>query len=88
MDNLTEEFNYAIERSKALEKRPSNDKLLALYSLFKQATVGDVSGKRPGMTAMRDRAKFDAWAKRKGMSQDDAKTAYIALVDQLEELDG
>lgn len=84
MDDLHEEFNYAIERVQALEHRPSNTKLLELYGLYKQSSEGDCDGKRPGMTNPRGRAKYDAWATRKGMSQDDAKKAYIALVDELD----
>lgn len=83
MESLDDDFNYAIERSRLLDRQPNNV-LLDLYSLYKQASAGDVSGSRPGMTKMRDRAKYDAWAKRKGMAQDEAKKAYIALVDSLE----
>lgn len=59
-----------------------NDVMLALYALFKQATSGDVSGARPGMLDLRGRAKYDAWAGKRGMSKDDAMTAYVALVDR------
>jgi acyl-CoA-binding protein len=61
----------------------SNDTLLDLYALFKQATSGDVSGSRPGMLDVRGRAKYDAWAKRKGTTRDAAMEAYIALVAKL-----
>jgi diazepam-binding inhibitor (GABA receptor modulator, acyl-CoA-binding protein) len=57
-----------------------NDVLLDLYAFYKQATVGDVSGSRPGMLDVRGRAKYDAWAKRKGMGKDAAMQAYIDLV--------
>ena len=76
-----EDFKAAQERVKTLTKRPSNEKLLELYSLFKQGSVGDVQGKRPGMLDLKGRAKYDAWAGRKGMSKDAAMDAYIALVD-------
>ncbi len=78
-----EEFEAAAERVQKLPKTPSNDEMLELYGLFKQASVGDVSGKRPGMLKVRDRAKFDAWSGRKGMSADDARDAYVALVARL-----
>jgi len=61
----------------------SNDKMLDLYALYKQATSGDVSGSRPGMLDVRGRAKYDAWAKRKGTTRDAAMEAYIALVAKL-----
>ncbi len=57
-----------------------NDVMLALYALFKQASTGDATGSRPGMLDIKGRAKFDAWAKHKGMSRDAAMEAYIALV--------
>lgn len=57
-----------------------NDVLLELYALYKQATVGDASGDRPGMLDPRGRAKYDAWAKRKGTTKDAAMEAYIGVV--------
>ncbi len=57
-----------------------NDTMLELYALYKQATVGDVTGDRPGIMDLRGRAKYDAWAKRKGMSKDAAMQAYVDLV--------
>jgi acyl-CoA-binding protein len=62
---LADDFRSAQERVKTLTSRPSNDTLLELYSLFKQATDGDVQGKRPGMLDLKGRAKFDAWTGRK-----------------------
>ena len=82
MSDLDARFAAAAEASKTLPKRPDNDTLLQMYSLFKQATVGDVSGARPGMLDLRGRAKYDAWAGKRGMSKDDAMTAYVALVDR------
>lgn len=78
------EFDDAVKRVQELPKRPSNDVLLELYGLYKQATVGDVSGKRPGLLDVRGRAKWDAWASRKGMAAEDARDEYVALVGRLE----
>lgn len=80
---LEEEFSAAQERVKTLPRRPGNDDLLALYSLYKQATAGDVTGKRPGMLDMVGKAKFDAWTARKGLDRSAAMQAYVALVDRL-----
>jgi acyl-CoA-binding protein len=82
--SLEASFKDASERVKSLPSRPSNDDLLSLYALFKQATDGDVSGKRPGMMNVKGRAKYDAWAKVKGTGKDDAMTRYVALVERLE----
>ena len=76
-------FQRAQDEVQRLPKRPSNNELLDLYALFKQATVGDVQGKRPGMLDIKGRAKYDAWAKRKGTGQDQARQTYIDLVEQL-----
>ena len=40
-----EEFDAAADRVQKLPKKPSNDDLLELYAFYKQATVGDVTGK-------------------------------------------
>jgi len=77
-------FEEAQARVKNLSKRPGNDVLLELYALFKQGKEGDVSGKRPSRLKIKDRAKYDAWASKKGMSRDDAVDAYCALVTKLE----
>jgi acyl-CoA-binding protein len=80
---LAEAFKDAQDRSKQLKKTPETDDLLALYALFKQGSVGDATGARPGMMDFKVRAKFDAWAGKKGTSKEAAMTAYIALVDKL-----
>ncbi|SPO31723.1 uncharacterized protein UTRI_06571_B [Ustilago trichophora] len=55
----------------------SYEEKLALYSLYKQATEGDVSSKRPGMLDMLGRAKWDAWSKVSGLPPRDAKQMYV-----------
>ena len=80
---LADDFRSAQERVKTLKTRPSNDTLLELYSLFKQATEGDVQGKRPGMLDLKGRAKYDAWAGRKGLGKEAAMQQYVALVERL-----
>lgn len=80
--DLDARFEQAASESKALPAQP-NEVLLELYGLYKQATEGDVRGSRPGMLDVRGRAKYDAWAKREGMSADEAKQAYVALVERL-----
>ncbi len=77
------DFKSSQDKVKGLKKRPSDQELLQLYALYKQGTEGDVHGDRPGMLAIKDRAKFDAWAKVKGKSKDAAQTEYVALVNTL-----
>jgi carboxylesterase len=81
--SLESTFEAATAASKMLKKAPDNDTLLALYSLYKQASVGDASGERPGALDMINRAKFDAWSARKGLSREDAMKAYVELVAKL-----
>jgi acyl-CoA-binding protein len=72
-----------VAASKSLPEKPDNATLLKLYALYKQATEGDVEGKRPGFTDMVGRAKFDAWTAIKGKTGDAAMKEYTALIDSL-----
>ena len=82
-DDLKMRFETAAASAKETKKRPDNATLLKLYSFYKQATDGDVSGARPGGFDFVGGAKYDAWAKLKGMSADDAMTSYIKQVERL-----
>ena len=83
MADLKAEFLAAVSESKQLPEKPDNMTLLKIYSLYKQATEGDVDGKRPGFTDMVGRAKFDAWDGVKGMSKGDAMQEYVDLIESL-----
>ncbi|HZX27810.1 MAG TPA: acyl-CoA-binding protein [Telluria sp.] len=81
--SLQEQFQQAQADSKNLPERPDNMTLLKIYALFKQGSVGDVEGSRPGFTDMVGRAKYDAWAGLKGTSKEDAMQQYIDLIEEL-----
>lgn len=83
MSEIQDAFATALEEVELLEERPGNQDLLRLYALYKQATVGDASGKRPGMTDFVNRAKYDAWAALQGTSQEDAMQGYVDVVEDL-----
>ena len=83
MSELSTRFEAAKAEVEGLPTRPDNDELLSLYALYKQATQGDVQGKRPGMLDFVKRAKHDAWAARKGTGNAEAMQAYIDLVESL-----
>lgn len=83
MSELQQAFENAAQQAQSLSQRPDNDTLLKLYALYKQATKGDASGKRPGMFDMVGRAKYDAWAAMQGVPQDEAMQQYIQLVESL-----
>lgn len=82
-DDLQTQFETAAEEVQHLSKRPDDQTMLKLYALYKQATVGDVQGNRPGFMDMAGRFKYDAWAKLKGVPQDQAKQDYVTLVESL-----
>lgn len=77
------DFESAVAAVPDLTQDPGNATKLRLYALYKQATEGDVSGKRPGFTNPVGRAKHDAWAEVAGTSQEDAEADYVALVQEL-----
>lgn len=81
---MSDAFNKAAEDAKKLPTRPSDDDLLKLYGLYKQATVGDCNTDRPGMLDFKGKAKWDAWNALKGKSKEDAENEYIAFVKKLQ----
>ncbi|GJQ71226.1 hypothetical protein Trydic_g10969 [Trypoxylus dichotomus] len=81
--SLQEKFDKAAADVKKLKSLPSNDDLLILYAFFKQGTVGDINTDRPGLLDMKGKAKWDAWAGKKGMSKEEAQQKYIEKVEEL-----
>ncbi|MDZ4714723.1 MAG: acyl-CoA-binding protein [Cytophagales bacterium] len=81
---LPDDFQAAQARSKQLTRRPSNEELLDLYALFKQATDGDATGHRPGGFDFKAIAKFDAWSAKKGKTKDQSMQEYVDLMARLE----
>ena len=81
--DLNSQFEQAAANAQKLPERPDNDTMLKLYSYYKQGTEGDVKGEKPGFFDFIGGAKYDAWSKLKGTSQDDAKKKYIELVKKL-----
>ncbi|GAA5926191.1 hypothetical protein JCM3775_005229 [Rhodotorula graminis] len=74
-------FERAVDIIQSLPKsgpiQTSYDQKLELYAVYKQATEGDIRGSRPGLLDILGRAKWDAWNKRKGMSQLEAERLYV-----------
>lgn len=83
MSDLKAAFDKAMAESKNLSERPDNATLLRIYALYKQGSTGDNEDKKPGFSDMVARAKWDAWAKLKGTSQDDAMQQYVDLITEL-----
>ena len=89
---LEDEFKAAAEKVRTAPAsgsfKPSNEYKLRMYALYRQATDGDVQGKRPGMLDLVGRAKFDAWSSVKGMSREDAMRQYVDEVGKVESAHG
>jgi acyl-CoA-binding protein len=83
VSTLNEQFEQAVADSKNLPERPDNMTMLKIYALYKQASAGDAEGKRPGFTDLVGRAKWDAWNELKGQTPDEAKQAYVDLIEEL-----
>jgi len=83
MSDLNTRFEAAVAQSKNLSERPDNATLLKIYGLYKQATVGDNTEKKPSFSDMVGRAKWDAWNNLKGTDAEAAKQQYIDLIASL-----
>lgn len=82
--NLQDQFETAVANSKSLTEKPSNEILLKLYSLYKQATSGDNTAEVPSNPFdFVAKAKHDAWELLKGTTNEDATQQYIDLVNKL-----
>ena len=83
MSDLNTRFEQAHANVMTLDSRPDNTSLLKLYATYKQATEGDNERDKPGFADLVARAKWDAWKKLEGTSQDEARQQYIDLVESL-----
>lgn len=82
--DLNQQFQQAVEDSKELTDKPSNETLLQLYGLYKQATVGDINVEPPGNPFdFVTKAKYEAWQGLKGRTKEEAMREYVGLVDKL-----
>ncbi|XP_053569979.1 acyl-CoA-binding domain-containing protein 7 [Bombina bombina] len=76
-------FDKAAEDVKKLKTKPTDDELKELYGLYKQSTAGDINIECPGVLDLKGKAKWEAWNLKKGISKEDAMTAYISKADEL-----
>jgi len=83
MSELKERFEKAAVAVKSLSERPDDNTMLQLYALYKQGSTGDVQGSKPGFFDFVGAAKYEAWEKLAGMSEEDAQKQYIELVTKL-----
>tara|TARA_Y100000589_G_C26912369_1_gene530859 strand:- start:365 stop:634 length:270 start_codon:yes stop_codon:yes gene_type:complete len=83
METIDQNFQTAVNLVNNLTKKPTNEELLMIYGLYKQATVGDVNTDRPGMLDLKGKHKWDSWEKNKGMNINDAKQNYVNVAMEL-----
>jgi len=82
---MSAEFTKAADDVKKCKSKPSDDEMLKLYGLYKQATVGDVNTERPGTFSMdfAGKAKWDAWSANKGVDKEKAEQDYIQVANEV-----
>ena len=86
--NTDNQFQEHAKLVHNLNEKPSDDELLELYGLYKQATIGDCNTEEPSFFDFKGKAKWDSWNNRKSMTPDEAKAKYIQTVKQLSILYG
>lgn len=84
MTDLRDKFDAKVEQVQngTAKKKPSQELKLEFYSLFKQATEGDVITKKPSIFDMVAFAKWTAWDKLRGLTTEQAMEKYIARVEE------
>jgi acyl-CoA-binding protein len=83
MSDESADFERAAAAAKALPDRPDDQTLLQLYALYKQGSVGDVQGAKPGFFDFVGAAKYEAWERLRGTGQEDARRQYVKLIRTL-----
>mmetsp|Transcript_2131 Transcript_2131/g.2661 ORF Transcript_2131/g.2661 Transcript_2131/m.2661 type:complete len:95 (-) Transcript_2131:148-432(-) len=81
LKSFEEAVKFISDKSHQPKKTVPNERKLALYAHYKQVKEGDVKGSQPWAIQLEARAKYDAWAKLKGMSKEDAEAAYVKEVN-------
>ncbi|XP_011716728.2 acyl-CoA-binding domain-containing protein 7 [Macaca nemestrina] len=80
---LQADFDRAAEDVRKLKARPDDGELKELYGLYKQVIIGDINIECPGMLDLKGKAKWEAWNLKKGLSTEDAMSAYISKAKEL-----
>lgn len=83
MSSDLNDFEQAAQKVKSLAERPDDQTMLQLYALYKQGSVGDVQGAKPGFFDFVGTAKYEAWEALKGTSVEEARQRYVDLVGKL-----
>lgn len=76
-------FEEASKKVKLLDEKPSDQDMLGLYGLYKQATIGNINTERPSFWDLVGKSKWDSWKSYEGLNSEEAKEKYINLVNKL-----
>jgi diazepam-binding inhibitor (GABA receptor modulating acyl-CoA-binding protein) len=86
-EEIKEKFTNAANEIKAnTELKLDNDTLLSLYGYYKQGLEGDCNTEAPGFLDFKGKAKWEAWNKLKGLSNEDAMKKYYKKVKKILEV--
>jgi len=81
--DIQKAFEDAAAKSRSLPNQ-SNENLLKIYGLYKQATEGDVNIEKPtNFFDIAGIAKFNAWEELKGLTKETAMQKYVDLIIEL-----
>lgn len=75
-------FNKAADHVRKITNKLDNNKLLELYALYKQGTVGSCDTPKPSWFDGTGRKKWEAWKALGDLHSEEAKQRYITLVQQ------
>lgn len=82
--DLDIQFREAFEKASNMKQDSlPQDVMLRLYAFYKQATFGGFGSVNYSSLDVRNAFKTNAWLQVSNMSEDDAKKAYIALVNEI-----
>ncbi|KAM3077209.1 hypothetical protein ACMFMG_003325 [Clarireedia jacksonii] len=83
---MADAFQTAVDDSKKLTAKPSDNDLLELYALYKVANGENIAeSEQPGMFDLKGKAKRKAWQAKvdEGLTADQAKAKYVEKVEAL-----
>jgi diazepam-binding inhibitor (GABA receptor modulator, acyl-CoA-binding protein) len=84
VNDLNIQFKEAFEKVSNMEQDSlPPDVMLRLYAFYKQAAFGGFGSVNYSNQDVRDAFKTNAWLQVSNMTEEDAKIAYIDLVNQI-----
>ena len=81
-----EEFQHYVDLVQSrmdLVDKESVSTRLDLYALGAQGTHGDNDTQKPGMFAVKEKLKWNAWMDKKGTDQNDARQRFVRLAKRI-----